>query len=1077
MEHAVANTKQAGLGNKAAPQRGSASNAAPELHPALQLQQQVGNQAMQQLLRAGIIQAKLAISQPDDPEEREAEATADRIMRKHAGVTAAPCSCDTDEEDMCDECRQKAADISRKAAGSGPAVSSHRLFDRLGRSAGHPLDSAARTFFEPRFGRDFSRVRIHTDASAAASARSIQAHAFTAGSEIYFAPGQYSPYTDAGRKLLAHELTHTIQKNPDLPAAEATPLAPAHRTGGKDESDSATQDSQAPIEASPSTTIGKISRQDAGADASAPPPSAPSAEAGRDLDAGPSDSGAQPGSEHAEFEGVQLTTDPEEMKARLEGYVEDYGLRDCQLFGERFETDLNRRRYENSPEYLSDVSGVPDWIETNRRTLALIEEAAPIFRTALGQVVQESNEFLAAFDVQAHVTLSQMLSASEERILSEQQRYGLTQSFTQRTRTVRGAGGEPVDRTVQVAHYGMGQNAATRGLATAADNLADKARSVRALMEARDSTQGFTASEYVSDEQSEREMAAYRAADERVQAAVNEYNIMRNAAEGDYPILGAFAPLDTTGTYFVDRTINRLATIAAGSTGQSAESLYDESAERLANINRVYEAVGTGDLSVWSLPSVVGLTMERMNLLPPLMQARLTDDKVEEVQSQSEILQTALAVLAIALGALAAIPTGGSSLAAGVAIAAGIGSAALGIGMAAEHIQRYAIEAAANGTDFDKARAISQNEPSLFWLAVDIIGALGGAAADIHAAATAFQSLSTTLREAAQLRRLAQQGQRVAEAEAKTAQLVREADHVAPGLGDRLARRLATEGASIEREAEIATWEGTLNPQSRAYLVDNPEARAVYEDMNEQLRWLCTHCSDNCLIKGLTRAQTARIEALAHDLSNEQLAALREYLNARKSNINAAIEDLEREAQIRAVHAEEQHPELGTSRRRNSLLSEYEPPNVPEGQRLPRGSEEADSSYGGFWGGERGDSQWFSDVEAVNRITGYRPVPFRNGFPDFRRWAQESVEMTVTGIDNTDFAVADRILAARRGFRNQTAYAEWRSVNRLTWHHVEGGNEMILVPYDLHANVPHVGGASEARAAATSATTGGTSGP
>ena len=72
--------------------------------------------------------------------------------------------------------------------------------------------------------------------------------------------------------------------------------------------------------------------------------------------------------------------------------------------------------------------------------------------------------------------------------------------------------------------------------------------------------------------------------------------------------------------------------------------------------------------------------------------------------------------------------------------------------------------------------------------------------------------------------------------------------------------------------------------------------------------------------------------------------------------------------------------------------------------------------------------------------------------------------MTITGNDDKDFALADEVLAKRRGFTNQTAYEEYRKREKLTWHHKEGSNEMILVPRPLHANVPHVGGASEARA-------------
>lgn len=88
------------------------------------------------------------------------------------------------------------------------------------RSPGRPLDSAARTFFEPRFGHDFSRVRVHDDARAAQSARSVHAAAYTVGHDIVMGAGRYAPESSEGRSLLAHELTHTIQQAPEgaLPA-------------------------------------------------------------------------------------------------------------------------------------------------------------------------------------------------------------------------------------------------------------------------------------------------------------------------------------------------------------------------------------------------------------------------------------------------------------------------------------------------------------------------------------------------------------------------------------------------------------------------------------------------------------------------------------------------------------------------------------------------------------------------------------------------------------------------------------------------------------------------------------------
>jgi len=83
--------------------------------------------------------------------------------------------------------------------------------------SGWPLDPGTRAFMEPRFGHDFSRVRVHTDSQAGESARSLEALAYTSGNDIVFSPGQYSPATTAGRKLLAHELTHVVQqpRSPD----------------------------------------------------------------------------------------------------------------------------------------------------------------------------------------------------------------------------------------------------------------------------------------------------------------------------------------------------------------------------------------------------------------------------------------------------------------------------------------------------------------------------------------------------------------------------------------------------------------------------------------------------------------------------------------------------------------------------------------------------------------------------------------------------------------------------------------------------------------------------------------------
>jgi hypothetical protein len=80
------------------------------------------------------------------------------------------------------------------------------------RSPGQPLDEATRAFMEPRFGYDFSQVRIHNDAQAAESARMVNALAYTIGANVTFAEGKYQPTRETGRRLLAHELTHVMQQ-------------------------------------------------------------------------------------------------------------------------------------------------------------------------------------------------------------------------------------------------------------------------------------------------------------------------------------------------------------------------------------------------------------------------------------------------------------------------------------------------------------------------------------------------------------------------------------------------------------------------------------------------------------------------------------------------------------------------------------------------------------------------------------------------------------------------------------------------------------------------------------------------
>ncbi|MGH8899288.1 MAG: DUF4157 domain-containing protein [Egibacteraceae bacterium] len=84
--------------------------------------------------------------------------------------------------------------------------------DVVGSGGGQPLDAGVRADMEARFGADFSDVRVHTDDKATESARSVGAHAYTAGTDVVFQRDQYAPDTDTGKRMLAHELTHVVQQ-------------------------------------------------------------------------------------------------------------------------------------------------------------------------------------------------------------------------------------------------------------------------------------------------------------------------------------------------------------------------------------------------------------------------------------------------------------------------------------------------------------------------------------------------------------------------------------------------------------------------------------------------------------------------------------------------------------------------------------------------------------------------------------------------------------------------------------------------------------------------------------------------
>lgn len=120
------------------------------------------------------------------------------------------------QEATAEEREEEEEPLQTKRASNSPSSITPAIqsgIQALRQSSGQPLPANVQTFMEPRFGQDFSGVRLHTTGQVSQLAHTLNARAFTVGSDVVFGAGQFQPHTAEGRKLLAHELTHTIQQS------------------------------------------------------------------------------------------------------------------------------------------------------------------------------------------------------------------------------------------------------------------------------------------------------------------------------------------------------------------------------------------------------------------------------------------------------------------------------------------------------------------------------------------------------------------------------------------------------------------------------------------------------------------------------------------------------------------------------------------------------------------------------------------------------------------------------------------------------------------------------------------------
>jgi hypothetical protein len=168
----------------------------------------------------GVLQTKLAVNQPGDLWELEANRIAESVVSNGAFRI-----------DSLQAIHQHPA-VMRQTSHDGAAGIAPASVEKVVRSEGSPLDPTTRGFMESQFGYDFSQVRVHNDAIASKSAKDVNALAYTVGQHIVLKLDQYNPQTIEGRRLLAHELTHVVQQGGEAQlvqrdSSEASPIIEA----------------------------------------------------------------------------------------------------------------------------------------------------------------------------------------------------------------------------------------------------------------------------------------------------------------------------------------------------------------------------------------------------------------------------------------------------------------------------------------------------------------------------------------------------------------------------------------------------------------------------------------------------------------------------------------------------------------------------------------------------------------------------------------------------------------------------------------------------------------------------------
>jgi hypothetical protein len=319
----------------------------------------------------------------------------------------------------------------QRAAGNRSVTA---MIETARRAPSQPLDPGTRSYMEPLFRTDLSGVRLYTGDAAAKSARGLGANAYTVGQDIVFGAGSYSPGTVEGRRLLAHELAHTVQQcqpgsggglssagpgigiQPKSSLLESEAVCAAGYTGG-------------PVSAGPmalSRAAGLTIARDTPTGAAAPAAQPPAAQ--------PADAGAPPAAAVAAAAPAPRPTavpapplggawpeDPEGVYATLEQMVKDRGLEDTKQYVKDYEENAKSATYD-----VEDTSGASDERNKAKADAARRTTTAGVLNEQLAKIKQRIDEIRPKFKPDVERIAFRRLFENEQYIRKEMEAFGFS---------------------------------------------------------------------------------------------------------------------------------------------------------------------------------------------------------------------------------------------------------------------------------------------------------------------------------------------------------------------------------------------------------------------------------------------------------------------------------------------------------------------------------------------------------------------------------------------------------------------------------------------------------------------------